>query len=144
MNERILQIYTDGACKGNPGPGGWGAILIWNDVTKEISGFDECTTNNRMEMTAAINALKEVKKAVRIKLYTDSQYLKNGITAWVKVWLKNGWNKGKVKNQDLWSELINVSQSQQIEWCWVKAHNGNYYNERVDKIASNAINLINK
>ena len=138
MKENILEIYTDGACKGNPGPGGWGAILLWNDHQKKISGFVADTTNNRMELQAAIEALKSVKKPIKIKLHTDSNYVRSGITEWIKKWQKNGWNRGKIKNIDLWQELHDLATQFDIEWIWVKGHSGHKYNDIVDKLASDA------
>ena len=138
MQENILEIYTDGACKGNPGPGGWGAILLWNDHQKQISGFVANTTNNRMELQAAIEALKAVKKPLRIRLHTDSNYVRSGITEWIKKWQSNGWNRGKIKNIDLWQELYSLTTRFEIEWIWVKGHSGNKYNDVVDKLASDA------
>ena len=136
-------IYTDGACSGNPGPGGWGAVIL-NEEKNEIniSGKELSTTNNRMELTAPIMALRKVKKASRITIYTDSTYLKNGITTWIKNWEKNGWmskNKKPVKNKDLWVTLNKLSKEQIIDWKWVKAHAGNKYNEIADKLATEAI-----
>ncbi len=137
--EKELHIYCDGACSGNPGPGGWGAVLIWGDTIKEISGSADHTTNNQMELRAAIEAIKNVKKKVSIVIHTDSQYVKNGITVWIKGWLKNDWNKGKVKNIELWKELLEESSKHEIVWKWVKGHSGVDYNERADKLATNAI-----
>lgn len=138
-----IKIYTDGACSGNPGPGGWGAILIYNEHQKEISGFEPDTTNNRMEIIAAIEALKCLKSNCKIDIYTDSQYLKNGITVWVKNWKQKGWklaNSGKEpKNCDLWQELDNIVKNHHISWHWVKAHNGHVLNERADQLARDAI-----
>ena len=136
-------IYTDGACSGNPGPGGWGAVILdeKNNETN-ISGEEKSTTNNRMELTAPIMALRKVKKASKITIYTDSTYLKNGITTWIKNWEKNGWisaNKKPVKNKDLWLTLNKLSKEQVIDWKWVKAHAGNKYNEIADKLATKAI-----
>jgi ribonuclease HI len=139
VDEKFLEIYTDGACKGNPGPGGWGAILLWGDNVKEVSGFESVTTNNRMELMAAIEGLKQVTKSVKIKLYTDSQYLKKGMTEWISLWQHTNWNKGKVKNKDLWEELIELNKKFEIQWCWVKGHNGNKYNERADELACKAV-----
>jgi ribonuclease HI len=136
-------IYTDGACSGNPGPGGWGAIIL-NEEKKEtnISGKEKSTTNNRMELMAPIMALRKIKKASKIVIYTDSIYLKNGITTWIKNWEKNGWksaNKKPVKNKDLWVTLNKLSKEHVIDWKWVKAHAGNKYNEIADKLATEAI-----
>ena len=136
-------IYTDGACLGNPGPGGWGAVILTekkNDTN--ISGKERSTTNNRMELMAPIMALKKIKKTSQIVIYTDSIYLKNGITTWIKNWEKNGWksaNKKPVKNKDLWLTLNELSKKHIINWKWVKAHAGNKYNEIADKLATEAI-----
>ena len=136
-------IYTDGACSGNPGPGGWGAVILdeKNNETN-LSGKEKSTTNNRMELMAPIMALKKVKKNTKIIIYTDSTYLKNGITVWIKNWEKNGWmskNKKPVKNKDLWVTLSKLSKEQVIDWRWVKAHTGNKYNEIADNLATEAI-----
>jgi len=136
-------IYTDGACSGNPGPGGWGAVILNEEKNDtNISGKEQSTTNNRMELMAPIMALKKIKKASKIIIYTDSIYLKNGITIWIKNWEKNGWkstNKKPVKNKDLWVTLNELSKEHVIDWKWVKAHAGNKYNEIADKLASDAI-----
>ena len=136
-------IYTDGACSGNPGPGGWGAeILNEEKIDTNISGKEQSTTNNRMELMAPIMALRKIKKASKITIYTDSTYLKKGITTWVKNWEKNGWkstNKKPVKNKDLWVTLNELSKEHVIDWKWVKAHAGNKYNEIADKLATDAI-----
>ena len=140
MTEAVT-IYTDGACSGNPGPGGWGALLIWRGVEKELSGGEAHTTNNRMEMLAAIRALQSLKRPVPVILVTDSTYLKDGITKWVAGWKKNGWKtaaKKPVKNQDLWQELDAVLKHCQVEWKWVKGHAGHPENERVDQLAREA------
>lgn len=137
--EKELHIYCDGACSGNPGPGGWGAVLIWGDTIKEISGAADHTTNNQMELRAAIESIKSVKKKVKIVIHTDSQYVKNGITVWIKSWLKNNWNKGKVKNIELWKELLEESSKHEIVWKWVKGHSGVDYNERADRLATEAV-----
>ena len=136
-------IYTDGACSGNPGPGGWGAVIL-DEENKEthISGKEKTTTNNRMELVAPIMALGKIRKASQITIYTDSIYLKNGITRWIKKWEKNGWmstNKKPVKNKDLWVMLNKISKELIIDWKWVKAHAGNKYNEVADKLATAAI-----
>jgi ribonuclease HI len=138
----IIEIYTDGACSGNPGKGGYGAILLYNNHQKEISGFLAETTNNQMELMAAIEALKAVKRPSEIVLYTDSVYVKNGITVWIKNWKKNGWRnaaKQPVKNAELWKELELAAANHQITWRWVKGHNGDKYNEIADQLARKAI-----
>ena len=136
-------IYTDGACSGNPGPGGWGAVIFDNDnKQKNISGSEENTTNNRMELSAAIMALKEVNKNSEITIYTDSTYVKNGITEWVLKWKENGWknsNKEPVKNKDLWEKLDNLCEQNTINWKWVKGHASNKYNNLADELATKAI-----
>lgn len=137
-----IEIYTDGSCLGNPGPGGWGAILKFNDSEKVIHGAEKDTTNNRMELKAALEAIKSVKEPCEIDLYTDSNYLRQGITEWMQNWKKNGWktaSRKPVKNVDLWQAIDDVIQSHKIDWHWVKAHNGHTENERVDKIAREAI-----
>lgn len=139
VEKNFVEIYTDGACHGNPGPGGWAAILLWNGTRKEISGFAPDTTNNKMELTAAIEALKALKKKALVKIYTDSNYLKQGITQWIQKWQRNNWNKGTVKNQELWLQLYELSIQFEIEWHWVKAHNGDLYNEQADQLARAAI-----
>jgi ribonuclease HI len=136
-------IYTDGACSGNPGPGGWGAIILSEEKNEtSISGKEKSTTNNRMELLAPIMALKKIRKASKVIIYTDSTYVKNGITIWIKNWEKNGWmsaNKKPVKNKDLWIALNKLSKKQVVSWKWVKAHAGNKYNEIADKLATTAI-----
>jgi len=138
-----VEIYTDGACSGNPGAGGWGALLRWKDVEKELSGAEEDTTNNRMEMTAVIEALQALKRPCNITLYTDSKYVMNGINEWLPNWKKNNWKtankKTAVKNVDLWQKLDELIAQHEIRWVWVKGHNGNKDNERVDELARNAI-----
>ena len=136
--KKRIQIFTDGACLGNPGPGGWAALLIYNKHQREIFGGVIHTTNNRMEMQAAIEALKSLKEGCIINLYTDSSYLKNGILEWVPKWIKNGWktsNKKSVLNQDLWLELLELLPDHSITWHWVKGHSGHKENERVDHLA---------
>lgn len=134
-----ITIHTDGACSGNPGPGGWGAILEWNGHRKELHGGERDTTNNRMEMQAAIEALKALKKPGRsVILITDSVYLRDGITKWIHGWKKRNWktaDKKPVKNVDLWQELEALTQNHEIEWRWVKGHAGNPGNERADELA---------
>jgi ribonuclease HI len=144
MTEKV-QIYTDGACLGNPGKGGWGAILIYKEHQKKIFGGEPETTNNRMEMKAVIESLRALKKSSEIILYTDSTYVKDGITKWIHGWKKNGWrnaNRKPVKNSDLWQELDIETKKHRIEWIWVKGHSGNYYNEIVDELARNGANSI--
>jgi|TARA_B110000881_G_C18348244_1_gene400114 ribonuclease HI len=137
------KIYTDGACSGNPGPGGWGAVIFdQEDNQKNISGSEKDTTNNRMELLAAIMALKKVKANSEITIYTDSIYVKNGITEWIIKWKDNGWknsNKKLVKNKDLWIKLDNLCQKHQINWKWVKGHSTNKYNNLADELATQAI-----
>lgn len=140
--ENPITIYTDGACSKNPGPGGWGAILIVQGKELEMSGSEKDTTNNRMEMMAAIKGLELLPSHSQVTLFTDSQYLKNGITLWIKGWKKNGWktaDKNPVKNQDLWMALDALLVNKEVEWKWVKAHNGNPFNERVDGLAKKSI-----
>lgn len=133
-----LEVYTDGSCLGNPGPGGWGVVLIHPQKTKEMSGGYAHTTNNRMEMTAAIEALKALKEKCRVTLYTDSNYLRQGITQWMAKWKRNSWktaDKRPVKNQDLWMELDRVLGRHEVDFKWVKGHAGNKYNEICDRLA---------
>ena len=133
-----VSIYTDGACSGNPGIGGWGALIIYKNVEKELSGCEENTTNNRMELMAAISALELLKEPCSVDLYTDSQYVKNGITEWINNWIKNGWKnsqKKPVKNKELWLRLVEVADKHQITWHWIEGHAGHEFNERVDKLA---------
>lgn len=137
-----ITVYTDGACSGNPGPGGWAAVLQWQDKEREISGGEQLTTNNRMELRAAIEALKSLKRACAIDLYTDSQYVRNGIMTWINNWKKNGWRtagKKPVKNDDLWKELDEQASKHNIAWHWVRGHDGNEMNERVDQLAVKAL-----
>ena len=141
MNE--VTIYTDGACSGNPGKGGWGVILINAKETKYMSGSKQLTTNNQMELTATIEALKAILKPSNIALYTDSQYVKNGITSWIFNWKKNGWktaNKKPVANKDLWIELEKYVDFHSVNWFWVKGHSGDHYNEIADELAVKAMN----
>lgn len=136
-----IHIYSDGACKGNPGPGGWGAVIKYGKHEKEISGGEIVTTNNRMEMMAAINALKMLIEPCKVTLFTDSKYVIDGITKWVEGWKRNGWinaSKKPVRNSDLWHELIAAAKDHEIEWTWVKGHSGNAGNERADTLASDA------
>jgi ribonuclease HI len=138
---QCIDIYTDGACKGNPGPGGWGALLRYNDNEKTISGGEKHTSNNRMELTACIKALEVIKYSATVNLTTDSTYVKNGITSWINNWKKKGWktaNGKPVKNQDLWLLLDQQSQRHNIKWHWVKGHSGHKENDIVDKLATDA------
>jgi ribonuclease HI len=140
-----VDVYTDGACSGNPGPGGWGALLVFGDREKEIWGGETATTNNRMEMTAAIEALKALRRPCTIRLHTDSQYLKNGITDWIKKWKRNGWrtaDRKPVKNVDLWQALEAELESHDVHWIWVKGHAGHDGNERADALANRGLDEI--
>ena len=133
-----IEIHTDGACSGNPGPGGWGALLSWNGLTKELKGGEATTTNNRMEMTAAIRALESLKRPSVVDLYTDSTYVRDGITGWLAKWKRNGWKtaaKKPVKNEDLWRALDEATARHEIVWHWVKGHDGNPGNEKADELA---------
>lgn len=134
-----VEIFTDGACSGNPGAGGWGVVLRCNGMEKELSGGDADTTNNRMELIAVIEALKALKKSCNITLYTDSRYVMDGVTQWMPNWKQNGWRttnkKAPVKNLDLWQSLESLLEKHKIKWIWVKGHNGHPENERVDKLA---------
>jgi len=132
-------IYTDGACSGNPGPGGWGAILLSGKHSKEIYGYELATTNNRMEMMAAIKALESLKNFSNVKVFTDSKYLQQGISDWIQGWIKNNWvgsNKKLVKNSDLWQALHKLCLQHEIDWCWVKGHHVNEGNIAADKLAT--------
>jgi ribonuclease HI len=137
-----IEIFTDGACKGNPGPGGWGALLKYNGQEKKIYGGEALTTNNRMELTAAIKALEALKRPCEVALYTDSQYLRQGMTTWLAGWKKNGWltaKKESVKNADLWQQLDKLATKHRINWHWVRGHNGHYENEIADALANQGI-----
>jgi len=139
-----LEIFTDGACKGNPGPGGWGAVIRYGQHEKEISGGEPDTTNNRMELSAAIQALKTLIEPCHVKLHTDSKYVLDGITKWVHGWQRNGWknaSKQPVRNADLWRDLIDAAARHQVEWIWVKGHSGHPENERADRLASDAAEI---
>jgi ribonuclease HI len=136
-----VEIFTDGACKGNPGPGGWGAILRMGHHERELSGSDAETTNNRMELSGAIEALRALKEPCQVSLHTDSRYVIDGITSWIYGWQRNGWRnaaKKPVANADLWQDLILATKPHKIEWIWVKGHDGHPENERADQLASNA------
>ena len=133
-----VEIWTDGACSGNPGPGGWGALLKFGDQAKELCGGEAHTTNNRMELTAAISALESLKRPCGVDLHTDSQYLRQGVTLWLKGWKRNGWrtaDKKPVKNEDLWRRLDEATVQHEIAWRWVKGHAGEEMNERADELA---------
>lgn len=141
----IVEIFTDGACRGNPGPGGWAAILRYGETTKVVSGAEPATTNNRMELLAAIEALERLTRPCRVMLATDSQYLRQGITKWVPRWRGNGWRtsqKTEVKNRDLWQRLETAAQQHQIDWRWVKGHSGHAENEQADQAANEAIDAM--
>ena len=134
-----VTIYTDGACSGNPGPGGWGVLMIWGDHEKELCGGESETTNNRMELTAAIKALEALNRPAKVILYTDSTYVKDGITSWIHNWKRNGWKNAKkkpVKNDDLWKQLDELLTGHDIEWRWVKGHAGDPGNEKADELAN--------
>jgi ribonuclease HI len=135
---QTVEIHTDGACSGNPGPGGWGAILRWRDQVRELSGGEPLTTNNRMELMAAIMALEALKRPMRVRIHTDSQYLRKGITEWLAAWRARGWrtaDKKPVKNQDLWERLDAATKRHEISWHWLKGHAGHVDNERADELA---------
>jgi ribonuclease HI len=137
----LVEIATDGACKGNPGRGGWGVLLRMGTTEKELSGGEPHTTNNRMELMAAIQGLNALKKPCRVKLSTDSRYVMDGLTKWIKGWQRNGWktaDKKPVKNADLWQQLLDAAKPHRIEWVWVKGHAGHPDNERADQLASDA------
>tara|TARA_B100000902_G_scaffold34179_1_gene41138 strand:- start:2124 stop:2564 length:441 start_codon:yes stop_codon:yes gene_type:complete len=142
MRDNKIEIFTDGACRGNPGPGGWGALLRFGDKEKEINGYARKTTNNIMELTAVIEALKQIKKPYEIDITTDSTYVKNGITIWIHNWKTNGWKtaaKKSVKNKELWIELDELIKVHEINWIWVKGHSGHPENEKADELANIAI-----
>ncbi len=147
MLDKAVEIFTDGACSGNPGPGGWGALLRYKGKTKELSGAEPETTNNRMELTAPIMALRALKRPSKVILVTDSTYVKNGITEWIFNWKKNNWrtaNKKEVKNIDLWQQLDAEITRHEISWQWVKGHSGHPENDLVDELARTAIENLNK
>lgn len=138
----VVEIYTDGACRGNPGPGGWGAVLVAGELEKELLGGETLTTNNRMELTAAIRALEALRRRCSVALYTDSKYLRDGVLQWLASWKKRGWktaDKKPVKNQDLWQRLDELVVEHDIDWHWVKGHAGHPGNERADRLANRAI-----
>lgn len=143
----MVEIFTDGACRGNPGPGGWGALLRYKGAEREMYGAEANTTNNRMELTAAIMALESLTRPCKVALTTDSQYVKNGITLWMKDWKRRNWktaDKKPVKNQDLWQRLEAAAGRHQVDWHWVRGHDGHAENERVDALANRAIDEMNK
>ena len=145
MSLSKVDIYTDGACRGNPGPGGWAALLLFGEHEREISGAEAATTNNRMELTAVIRALEALKRPVEAAIYTDSQYVRQGVLEWMPNWKARGWKtaeKKPVKNQDLWQELDALLPNHRLEWHWVKGHSGNPGNERVDELANRAIDAL--
>ncbi len=138
----MIEIYTDGACSGNPGPGGWGALLRIGNAETELCGGDPATTNNRMELMAAIQALDALKRSSKVRLHTDSKYVMDGVTKWIRGWKKNGWktaDKKPVKNEDLWKRLDAANASHDVTWKWVKGHSDNEMNNRADELARNAI-----
>ncbi len=140
-----VEIFTDGACKGNPGPGGWGVVIRSGVREKELSGGEPLTTNNRMELLAAIRGLESLKRPCRVGLYTDSIYVRDGITKWVHGWQRNGWrtaDRKPVKNEDLWRELVAATAPHRIEWHWVKGHSGHPENERADRLACDAASQV--
>ena len=143
----MIEIYTDGACRGNPGPGGWAALLLLGEHEREISGAEPHTTNNRMELTAVIRALEAHKRPVRARVYTDSEYVRRGITEWLAAWKARGWrtaDRKPVKNQDLWQRLDELRAGHRIEWHWVPGHAGVPGNERVDRLANEAIDTLSR
>ncbi len=142
QEDGTVQVFTDGACSGNPGPGGWGALLRYRGTERELSGAEDRTTNNRMEMTAAIAALEALKRPSRVRLYTDSTYLRDGITRWIHAWKARGWktaDKKPVKNVDLWQRLEAALERHDVEWHWVRGHAGHSENERADALARQAL-----
>ena len=141
-DSKTIQIFTDGACRGNPGPGGWGVLILAESGAQEFYGAEEQTTNNRMELTAAIQGLTAVASGASVAIYTDSQYVKNGITSWIFNWKKNGWktaNKKPVANKDLWIKLDKYVDFHSVNWFWVKGHSGNHFNEIADELAVKAM-----
>ena len=144
MSDPVV-VYTDGACKGNPGPGGWGALLRWREHEKELFGGERATTNNRMELTAVIEALSALKPGCRVALYTDSEYVRNGITTWIHGWKQRGWrtaDKKPVKNVELWQRLEALAAQHDVQWHWVRGHDGDPGNERADALANRGVESI--
>lgn len=142
----VVEIYTDGACRGNPGPGGWGSLLRFRDVEKELYGGEPDTTNNRMELMAVIQGLRSLTRQCPVKIVTDSQYVKNGMTQWIVNWKKNGWktaNRKPVKNADLWQQLDEQVARHDVQWEWVRGHSGHPENERADALANQGIDELN-
>ncbi len=142
-----VEIHADGACRGNPGPGGWGVVLRAGSKEKELWGGERLTTNNRMEITAAIRALEALRRRCHVQLYTDSQYLRNGITEWLPAWKRRGWrtaDRKPVKNQDLWEQLDRLAAEHEVEWHWVRGHSGHAGNERADALANRGIDELPK
>jgi ribonuclease HI len=142
MSVSLVEVFTDGACRGNPGPGGWGVLLRYGETEKEFYGGEQNTTNNRMELMAAIMALESLKRDCKVRLTTDSEYVKNGITQWMQKWKLNGWrtaNRKPVKNMDLWQRLDAAVGQHQVEWHWVRGHSGHDENERADQLANRGI-----
>ncbi len=147
MTEDLVEIFSDGACRGNPGPGGWGALLRFDKREKELWGGEAATTNNRMELTAVIRALEALERPSRVRLYTDSQYVQKGISAWILDWKRRGWRtagRKPVKNEDLWRRLDELAALHEVEWHWVKGHAGHAGNERADLLANKGIPDDNK
>lgn len=140
--EKLVEIFSDGACSGNPGPGGWGTILRFNGRQKELSGYEPETTNNRMELSGAIAGLEALKRPCRVRVTTDSEYVKKGMTEWIDGWVQRGWvnsQKKPVANRDLWERLLQAAGPHQVQWCWVRGHAGHAENERCDELAREAI-----
>ncbi|MDP8228550.1 MAG: ribonuclease HI [Candidatus Electryoneaceae bacterium] len=140
VSKRIT-VYTDGACRGNPGPGGWGAVMIWGKHKRELSGGESSTTNNRMELMAVIRALEALKRPAELDIYSDSSYVVQGVTKWLPNWIRRGWrrSKGELLNIDLWKELNRLKQQHRIQWHWVKGHSNDPLNDRADHLAKTAI-----
>lgn len=143
-SDDAVEMFTDGACLGNPGPGGWGVLLRWRERERELSGGEAVTTNNRMELTAAIEGLEALKRGARVRLHTDSTYVRDGITRWIHAWKRNGWRtaaRKPVKNEDLWRRLDAAVAGHDIEWHWVRGHSGHPENERADALAGAAARI---